>query len=81
MEVVRGRPGRRSAADREEAVLELMSGKASVDQLARRFGVQPETIERWRTEALSLGASAIFDGPSRELILGPAVSFGIEWRL
>jgi hypothetical protein len=30
MEVVRGRPGRRSAADREEAVLELMSGKASV---------------------------------------------------
>ena len=29
-----------------------MSGKASVDQLARRFGVQPETIEGWRTEAL-----------------------------
>ena len=52
MEVVRGRPGRRSAADREEAVLELMSGKASVDQLARRFGVQPETIEGWRAEAL-----------------------------
>jgi hypothetical protein len=35
MEVVRGRPGRRSAADREGAVLELMSGKASVDQLTR----------------------------------------------
>lgn len=29
----------------------------------------------------SLGVSAIFDGPSREMILGPAVSFGSEWRL
>ncbi len=29
----------------------------------------------------SLGASGIFDGPSREMVLGPAVSFGSEWRL
>lgn len=29
----------------------------------------------------SLGVSGIFDGPSRELVLGPAVSFGAEWRL
>lgn len=65
MEVVRGRPGRRSAADREEAVLELMSGKASVDQLARRFGVQPETIEGWRAEALEGMREAMRRGTGR----------------
>lgn len=65
MEVVRGRPGRRSAADREEAVLELMRGKASVDQLARRFGVQPETIEGWRTEALEGMREAMRRGTGR----------------
>jgi transposase-like protein len=65
MEVVRGRPGRRSAADREEAVLELMAGKASVDQLARRFGVLPETIEGWRTEALNGMREAMRRGTGR----------------
>ena len=44
----RSRPGRRSAEDREKAVLELMSGKATVDQVARRLGVQPSTVEKWR---------------------------------
>lgn len=29
----------------------------------------------------SLGYSAIFDGPSREFVGGPAVAFGMEWRL
>lgn len=28
----------------------------------------------------SLGYSAIFDGPSREMVGGPAVAFGMEWR-
>ncbi len=65
MEVVRGRPGRRSAVDREEAVLELMSGKASMDQLARRFGVQPETIEGWRSEALEGMREAMRRGTGR----------------
>lgn len=65
LEVVRGRPGRRSAVDREEAVLELLSGKASVDQLARRFGVQPETIEGWRTEALEGMRAAMRRGTGR----------------
>jgi len=50
--VRRGRPGRRSAEDRQQAVLELLSGKATVDQLAFRFGVRPETIENWRDIAL-----------------------------
>jgi hypothetical protein len=29
----------------------------------------------------SLGGAAIFDGPSREVIGGPSVAFGLEWRL
>lgn len=50
--VRRGRPGRRSAEERRQAVLELLSGKATVDQLGVRFGVKPETIESWREVAL-----------------------------
>jgi transposase-like protein len=42
-ENVRGRPGRRSAEDRRRAVLELLGGKATVDQIAMRFGVLPQT--------------------------------------
>lgn len=52
-EVSRGRPGRRTAEERTRAVLELLSGKATVDQLARRFGVHATTIEGWRQEALA----------------------------
>jgi transposase-like protein len=50
---VRGRPGRRSAEDRRRAVLELLAGKATVDQLATRFGVLPQTVEGWRDDALA----------------------------
>ena len=49
----RARPGRRSVEDRQRAVLELMSGKATVDQLARRLGVLPSTVEGWRDDALA----------------------------
>jgi transposase-like protein len=72
--VVRGRPGRRSVEDRRSAVMELLSGKASVDQLARRYGVKPETIEGWCEEAveaideallLQPGLSDSHDHPSR----------------
>jgi len=42
-----------------------MSGKASVDQLARRFGVQPETIEGWRAEALEGMREAMRRGTGR----------------
>lgn len=52
-DVVRGRPGRRSVEDRRQAVLELLAGKATVDQLARRYGVKPETVEGWREAALA----------------------------
>ncbi len=50
--VRRGRPGRRSTEERTQAVLELLSGKATVDQLAFRFGVQPSTVQRWHEAAL-----------------------------
>lgn len=49
----RGRPGRRSAEDRREAVLELLAGKATLDQIARRFGVHPDTVDGWRVDALA----------------------------
>lgn len=48
----RGRPGRRSVQEKQHAVLQLMAGKATVDQLARRYGVKPETVEKWREAAL-----------------------------
>jgi transposase-like protein len=34
-------------------VLQLLGGKASIDQIALRFGVQGETVERWREQALA----------------------------
>lgn len=49
----RGRPGRRSAAERREAVMSLLAGKASVDQVAKRYGVLPSTVEGWRDEAVA----------------------------
>ncbi len=49
----RGRPGRRSTEERTQAVLQLLGGKASIDQIALRFGVQGETVERWREQALA----------------------------
>jgi transposase-like protein len=40
----------------------LLSGKASVDQLALKFGVKGETIEKWRDEALLGIESALRHG-------------------
>ena len=61
----RGRPGRRSVAERSSAVLELLSGKASVDQLARRFGVRPSTVEKWRQAALEGMSQALRQGTGK----------------
>jgi len=71
-DAVRGRPGRRSVEERTEAVLELLSGKATVDQLARRFGVRGGTVEGWRSQALEGIAEAMRQGTgksARELVL------------
>jgi transposase-like protein len=38
--------------ERTEAIVELLSGKATVDQVALRFGVHPKTVEKWREVAL-----------------------------
>ena len=62
----RGRPGRRSVAERQAAVLALMSGKASVDQLALKYGVRPETIEGWREQALAGVEAALRQGGRTE---------------
>lgn len=61
----RGRPGRRSVAERKQAVLELLAGKATVDQVARRFGVRAETVEGWRELALEGIEGAFRQGRSR----------------
>lgn len=61
----RGRPGRRTGEERMQAVLQLLAGKATVDQLARRFGVQASTIEHWREEALGAVERAMRQGTSR----------------
>jgi transposase-like protein len=59
---VRGRPGRRSVEERTEAVLALLAGKATVDQLALKYGVRKETIEAWRTEAVAGVEAALRHG-------------------
>jgi transposase-like protein len=61
----RGRPGRRTTDERTTAVLELLAGKASVDQLAFRFGVQASTIERWRELALEGIAATLRQGTAK----------------
>ena len=63
--VVRGRPGRRTVEERQRAVLELLAGKASVDQLARRLGVLPATVEGWRQDALDGVAEALRRGTGK----------------
>jgi len=61
----RGRPGRRSADERTTAVLALLQGKASVDQLAQRFGVRPETVEHWRAVAVEGLEAALRQGSAK----------------
>jgi transposase-like protein len=63
--VVRGRPGRRTVEERQQAVLDLFAGKASVDQLARRLGVLPTTVEGWREDALAGVAEALRRGTGK----------------
>jgi transposase-like protein len=46
-------------------VLELLRGKATVEQLARRFGVREETIEGWREIALQGLGQALHQGDAR----------------
>lgn len=61
----RARPGRRTVEERREAVLELMSGKATADQIARRLGVYAATVESWREDALAGIAQALRRGSGK----------------
>lgn len=40
-----------------------MSGKASVDQVAQRYGVLPETVQGWREAAMAAVGDAMRLGP------------------
>jgi transposase-like protein len=51
--------------DRVQAVLELLSGKTTVDQLAMRFGVRASTVQAWREEAVASMAEAMRQGRGR----------------
>lgn len=58
----RGRPGRRSASERLEAVKLLLAGKASVEQLSQKHAVTQETIEGWRAQGMEALEAALRPG-------------------
>jgi transposase-like protein len=62
----RRRPVRRSLQERQNAVLDVLPGKSTSDQIARRLGVRPETVAGWRDAALAGMESALMrgDGPT-----------------
>lgn len=43
-------------------MLELMAGKATVDEIARRLGVHASTVEGWRADALDGMTEAVRRG-------------------
>jgi len=51
--------------ERHEAVLALLSGKASVDQIAKELGVLPATVEGWRQDAVAGMAVALRRGSGK----------------
>lgn len=61
----RGRPGRRTVEERQQAVLDLVAGKATLDQIARRLGVLPATVEGWRQDALGGMSEALRRGSGK----------------
>src|SRR6266568_3348032 len=61
----RARPGRRTVEERQQAVLDLLAGKATVDQIARRLGVQASTVEAWRDDAMGGIAEALRRGSGK----------------
>ncbi len=46
-------------------MLDILKGKASVEQVARRLGVTTDTVERWQETAVAgVEAALTLDGPS-----------------
>jgi transposase-like protein len=62
---LRVRPGRRTVEERQQAVLDLFGGKATVDQIARRLGVLASTVEGWRQDALGGISEALRRGSGK----------------
>ena len=52
-------------AEKRDAVMRLLSGRATADQLARQYGVLPETVLGWRDAALAGIESALASGDNR----------------
>jgi transposase-like protein len=61
----RGRPGKRSIEEKQQAVLDVLSGKATIAQVAKRLCVLPETVESWKQDALAGMAGAFRRGRRR----------------
>lgn len=64
--VGRGRLGRQTAEERQEAALEVLAGKASVDHVARRLGVVP-ALHGWHRPTRSGTDSAVSRSCSGDL--------------
>ncbi len=47
---------------RREVVLMLLRREEPAEKLARRFGVAPQTLYRWRDEFLAAGEAALGNG-------------------
>ncbi len=84
-DAVRGRMARRSTEERTEAVLALPSGKASVDPIARRFGVRAgAVVEGRREQALESIGEEMRQGTgksARKLALERDLAVGPEGRV
>ena len=64
-----GRPSKWSPEFREEAVRMYRSGQASIPQVARRVGVNPETFRKWVRQAeIDAGERPGFTREEREEI-------------
>jgi transposase-like protein len=62
---VRGRPGRRSAKERCDAVMAVIEGKATLEQVATQFGVHPNTVAGWRDDARAAIEQALRRGSAK----------------
>jgi transposase-like protein len=61
----RVRPGRRTVEERQQAVMDLFAGKATIDQIARRLGVHASTVEGWRQDAMGGVTEALRRGSGK----------------
>jgi transposase-like protein len=62
--VRRARPGKRSVEERQQAVVDLLAGKATAEQIAKRLCVLPETVLGWKQEAMEAMSAAFRQGRS-----------------